>query len=228
MRRVLAILLSCVAGVSGAQVPAPARAVLPLLKQEIAATWPAAPAANVAAQIHRETCITPTHRYCWNPHAELKTRREYGFGLGQHTIAYTADGRVRFDKWAELRSRFPALLDEWTWERRYDARMQLRAVLLQDSALARDCSAVTDDSLECLFCSYNGGFGGFLQDQRLCAATPGCDPMRWWGNVERTSLKAKTSVAGYGASFFEINRSYVRFIMRSGAEMYRAAMETDG
>jgi len=38
------------------------------------------------------------------------------------------------------------------------------------------------------------------------------DPGRWFGHVELTSLKARTAVKGYGQSFYEINRGYVRSI----------------
>jgi membrane-bound lytic murein transglycosylase MltF len=61
--------------------------------------------------------------------------------------------------------------------------------------------------------AYNGGLGGLAQDRRLCRATPGCDQSKWTGHVEKTSYKAKIAVKGYGKSFFEINREYVRNVM---------------
>jgi len=42
----------------------------------------------------------------------------------------------------------------------------------------------------------------------VCSNTQGCNPRLWFGHIEHTSLKQKTAQAGYGKSFFEINREY--------------------
>ena len=72
------------------------------------------------------------------------------------------------------------------------------------------------------FSAYNGGLGGVLQDRRLCAKVAGCDPDRWFGHVEHYSLKARTKSAGYGKSFFDINRGYVRAVMDERRQRYTA------
>lgn len=192
--------------------PPAALPLLPLLQAEQRAWWPAHPQPSaLGAQVEQETCPSLTHRKCWNPRAELRTARERGVGLGQ--ITRTA----RFDALAELRAQFPQPLAGWAWEADtlYDARLQLRALVLMDLRNWRSLRDVPLDAerLAMALAAYNGGLGGLSSDRRACAGTPGCDPGRWWGHVEHTSLKARAAVAGYGKSFFEINREYVRNVV---------------
>lgn len=200
------------AGVLPGDPPAAALPLLPLLQAEQRAWWPAHPQPSaLGAQVEQETCPSLTHRKCWNPRAELRTTRERGVGLGQ--ITRTA----RFDALAELRAQFPQPLAGWAWEADtlYDARLQLRALVLMDLRNWRSLRDVPQDAerLAMALAAYNGGLGGLASDRRACAGTPGCDPGRWWGHVEHTSLKARAAVAGYGKSFFEINREYVANIL---------------
>lgn len=198
-------------------VPAAAKPLLPVLAEEASAHWPDLRMCSVlAAQIEQETCITRTHRYCWSPTAELKTKREYGFGLGQHTQAFRSDGSIRFDAHAEAREKFGRHLAAWTWENRYDARLQLRAVVLGNRACYRHLTRLGPDDYNAMaMCdaAHNGGFGGMLNERRICASVDGCDPDVWFNHVERHSLKSRAKTAGYGASWFEINRTHVRNVM---------------
>lgn len=197
-------------------IPAGAREFAPVLVEEQRANWPRMPQPwTLAGLVEQESCISLTHSKCWNPRAELKTSREYGFGFGQVTVAYTANGAVRFDKFQELRQAHASLRD-WTWENRYDPHYQLRAIVLMNLDLWRRIppAATTDDHLSFMLSSYNGGVGALLQDRRLCSNTASCDPGRWFGNVERTSLKSKVPQPGYGGrSWFDINRGHVRNVM---------------
>lgn len=182
---------------------------LPILQSEIIDHWPDAPIHSaMAAQVEQETCPSLKSAKCWNPRTELKTDREYGFGLGQLTRT------SRFDNFAEARKLHPSLRD-WQWSDRYDATRQLRTMILMDRGGYRRLGAIPDprERLAMAFSAYNGGLGGVLADRRVCAGVPGCDPGRWFGHVEAHSLKAKVAAKGYGQSFFQINRGYVRAVL---------------
>lgn len=201
-------------------IPALASVYLPVLASVIVALWPAMPDKPLlAAQIEQETCITLKHPKCWNPKAELKTTREYGFGLGQITITEKFNNFMAAQGW-------DASLKNWQWEDRYNPEMQLRALVAYDRNLYRQIrfGATEQDRLAFMLSAYNGGFGGLLRDRRLCAGTAGCDPERWFGHVEQHSWRAKTVTKGYGQSFFEINRGYVRNIMTQRVTKYRGLL----
>ncbi len=191
---------------------------LPALQSEISDHWPDIPLRSApAGQVEQETCPSLTSRKCWSPAAELKTSREYGFGLGQLTVT------KQFDNFAEARRLHPSLRD-WSWPDRYDARRQIRAMLLMDRASYRRLAMVENpqERLAMALAAYNGGMGGLLSDRRVCASVPGCNPGIWFGHVERHSLKAKTAAKGYGKSFFEINREYPRNILGFRRQHYAA------
>lgn len=217
-RAVLAavVMILTVTASRAAEPPASAGPLLPLLHAEQSAHWPDMPLPSaLGAQVEQETCPSLKHRSCWNPRAELRTSREQGVGLGQLTRAFRADGSTRFDALAEIVRAYPRELAGLSWDRPYDAKLQLRALVLKDRQGFRQVAgaATPADQLAMAFSAYNGGLGGLASDRRVCAATPACDAARWFGHVERTSLKAKAAVPGYGQSFFEINREYVRNVM---------------
>ena len=194
--------------VQAGEVPPRAVALMPVLLEEQQLLAPQlAPASILMAQVDKETCAHAKHRLCWNPMAELKTSREYGFGLGQLTIT------SRFNGFEEVRQH-PAL-KQWTWDDRYNPRYQLRALVVKDLQAWRQAkdTATAMDRMAMMLAAYNGGIGGLNADRRTCRATPGCNPSRWFGHVERTSYKARVAVKGYGKSFFEINREYVSQIL---------------
>lgn len=201
-------------------IPALATVYLPMLAAVIALLWPSMPdRALIAAQIEQETCPSLTSKKCWNPRTELKTSREYGFGLGQLTVT------KKFNNFEAARG-WDKSLAGWKWEDRFNADMQLRALVAYDRNLYSQIrfGATDQDRLAFMFSSYNGGLGGLLKDRRMCAAVKGCDPERWFGHIENHSFRAKTSVDGYGKSFFEINREYVRNILFVRSPKYRGAL----
>lgn len=178
--------------------------------------WPDNPYPSaIAGQIEQETCITLTHKKCWSRFAELKTSRERGVGLGQHTMT------SRFDALAEARG-LDSDLKEWNWDSPYSAEMQmmgLLAMMKRNYGIFKSTSEL--DRYAFALAAYNGGIGGIQADQRICRNTKGCDDKLWFGNVENTSLKAKVKVSGYGKSFFEINREYPVNILLKRRQKYR-------
>lgn len=186
------------------------------LNKIVGKSWPAAPSLSYfAAKVEQETCITPTHAKCWSPRAELKTSREYGFGFGQITTAYRADGSVRFDKFSELKAQH-ALLREWEWADRFDPVMQLTAMVEMDRTTHRRQAGTCETAYDCMAFSasaYNGGESGVMQDRRLCSNTAGCNPSRWVDNVALHSTKSRVKWQGYGQSAYDINRTYVQNVL---------------
>jgi hypothetical protein len=208
------------------QIPKNAIQYLPLVKETINAAWSNIPLpASIPAQIEQETCASLASKNCWNPRTELKTSREIGTGWGQITIAYNKDGSVRFNNFEEAK-KLDAKLRSWKWEDRYDPARQLRALVMMDKVLyVRLAFAKNDyERMAFMLSAYNGGLGGVMRDRRL-AISAGSDPNAWFGSVETHSYKAKTKTKGYGLSFYEINRGYVRNILTVRMQKYQSYLE---
>lgn len=214
----LAILLLLTSFSAFAHLPGEAELRLPTLKAELIKFWGDHPyPATVAAQIEKETCIYLKHPTCWSPHAKLRTSREYGFGFGQFTVAYNADGSERFNTWRGLKATFASELEGWTWENRLDPVLQLRAVVLYDKQIYLQIPDFVVDKIQRLkmgYAAYNGGIYGLLKEIALCEKLPNCDRTRWDKGsdgalaVSSVSMKSRVKYKGYGKSFFEINRDY--------------------
>jgi hypothetical protein len=175
----------------------------------------------VAAQIEQETCVSLKSKGCWNPRTELKTSREYGFGLGQITIIYNADGSVKSSTFEEMK-KLGGRLAAWKFEDRFDPEMQLRGMILSEKLLYHriQFGTATDvDRLAFTLSAYNGGLGGILQDRRLCQK-PACDNSKWFGHVAVNSKKAKRPITGYKTAFYDVNRCYPRYILMDRRPTY--------
>ena len=206
----IALLLCALVELRAQPLPPNAAQYLPILVQLQKDLWPDSPYPGwMGAQVEKESCIHRKHPKCWNPHAELKTKREYGFGFGQNTVAYNADGSERFNVFKELKVLDP-VLRKWDWEDRFNPQMQLRALVVKNKiTYDRILGARTElDHMAFSLAGYNGGLGGVISDRRLCDGTRGCDSGRWFGHVEFTSNKSRIKWQGYGQSAFEINRAY--------------------
>lgn len=190
---------------------------LPTLLLESNLYWPElAWKSMLGAQVRQETCPSMKSKLCWNPHAELKTSREYGFGLGQLTVT------AQFDNFKAAK-KLDTTMKDWTWDNRYNANYQLRTMILMDKFNYGKFSWAADEKerMAFSFAAYNGGIGGALSDRGVCRNTPDCDPDRWFDHVEHTSKKAKVPVSGYGQSFFQINRGYVNNIINVFPARYK-------
>lgn len=207
---------ACAQSTADAKMLAKATPYFGLLVEQTKAVWPDLPLYSFTpAQIEQESL--------WNPKAELKTSREYGFGFGQFTIT------SKFDAMQESRMLNPALA-EWTYANRFDPRLQLIAILAKNQKQFNRCAAWMAsrwDALACTAAAYNGGEGGFQSDRRLCSNTRGCDAQKWYGNIELYSLKQKTAVSGYGESFFQTNHCYPWRVMVQRRGKYILAFPED-
>lgn len=200
---------------ASAFIPALAIKYMPALWIAVASIWPTFPdPAVLAGQVEIETCYGLKDKRCWNPRTELKTYREYGFGLGQTTITYK-NGKETMNMWREMRNKYKAELKDWTWENRFDPVCQLKfLVLLQKQNWAYFKFAANEkEHTAMMLAAYNGGAGSVLKDRGLCTPKKGCDNTKWFNNIEKYSFKSKKPVKGYSRSFFDINRGYVRSVM---------------
>lgn len=162
----------------------------------------------------------------WKVDAQLRTSRERGTGLSQATIAYNADGTVRFNTIAELKQAHKAELANWTEATLFDPRLNMRALILKDRTeyLLAQGAATDRDRTAFMFAAYNSGRGLVRKDRLLCANTQGCDSRKWFGHTEKQGYQSKAKWKGYGASPFEITRAYIPDVMDVRAPKYEKAM----
>jgi hypothetical protein len=204
----------------GTTIPENAKKYAPMLKKELQERWPDSPKRSYfAGQIEQETCVSLQSKKCWSPQAELKTSREYGFGLGQVTKT------DRFDNFQEAKKLDKSLMP-WKWENRFDPVYQIRTLVLMDKSLYNRLPKEVLDREAFMLSAYNGGMGSVLNDRRLCKSTKGCDPNLWFANVEITSFKSRIKLPGYGEDFFSINRKYVSNILIKRHEKYISIMNS--
>ena len=199
-------------------IPPGAKVYAPVLVEKQRQVWPQAPEPwTLGGLAEQESCPGLKSSRCWNPRTELKTSREYGFGLPQITVT------SRFNKFNELVEAHESLRD-WKWEDRYDPGFQLTAMAEMTRSLWRRLppAATATDHWGFVLSSYNGGISGALQDKRLCANTSGCDPTRWLGHVENTSMKSRVPQPAYGGrSWFQINREHARNVLTLRRDKYK-------
>jgi len=129
----------------------------------------------------------------WKEKAELKTSREYGFGLGQITQAFRKDGSVRFDNFMEAKKRYKEYLGGWQWEDRFNPKYQFTYSILTDKHNFNVLSFLDNPKERwagTLVC-YNAGCGTVLNRKALCRTTEGCDESKWFGGLDSVHLKSE-------------------------------------
>lgn len=197
---------------------------LPTLRAEAREHWAApvaAPLPTIAGLIDHETAC-PRAATCWQTTAMYKTAREEGRGLGMFTRAFTANGKLRFDAFGELKALHPSALRDATWEmHKTDPQLQARAVVLKVSdnmSTAVDLTPYPQEQLAFAITMHNRGVQGVLNEVAACAMTRGCDRTRWRGNVERTCTASRSIIPGTGRSACDISRAYAPDVMRRAAK----------
>jgi hypothetical protein len=201
-----------------AKLPNDAPTYLPVLVNEIDTYWKDMQYREFAAGLVEQESL-------WKIGATLKRDREFGCGFGQFTKTFNKDGSVRFDTLTETK-RLDKSLAAWDWQDCYNAKFQLRAMLLKLKANERSCKVWMDDPLDIKRCdgsAYNGGLGGFSARMRLCRSTAGCNPRVWDGHLSIQCAASNVKQVGYGESFCQINSKYPgRVILRM--EKYKPYM----
>lgn len=196
----------------------------PMLQAEQRNYWPDHPdPAALGALVEQESCPSLRSRSCWNPSARLKTSREEGAGVGQITRAYRADGSLRFDALADLRSQYGDALAGWSWDNVYRCPdLQFRGLVL----MSRDAARAFRGSPGWLHfgdAAYNGGPTDVQRERRACKLAAGCDPGQWFGHVELHCLKSRRPIYG-NRSACDINREHVRNVFLVRRAKYVGAM----
>jgi membrane-bound lytic murein transglycosylase MltF len=155
----------------------------------------------------------------WNPRAELKTSREYGFGLAQITVT------SRFDNFQEARQRLPPLQD-WQWNDRWNVRYQMTFLVMTDRANFATVSRLfTDDTNRWAgaLVAYNAGMGTVLQRRALALRTIPAASTKWFGGLDSVRLPGEKRLL-YGRNLGDMRNDYPRLIIKVRAPKYRGML----
>lgn len=192
-----------------------AQELLPVLAGVIDAQWRACPEPWVlAGKVEQESA--------WKMRAELKTTREYGFGLAQITIAYNPDGSERFNNFDQA-LRVTMMSKTITWAKRFDPGFQFTYAVLTDRSNFSTASKFFDDResrMAGMLVSYNAGPGRLVQ-RKAEAIRRGIDPPRTWFNgLERIHPAGENRIL-YGRPLWVAINEYPSIIMHTRSPKYR-------
>lgn len=124
---------------------------------------------------------------------------------------------------AEMRRKYPVELKELSWNTIYGRPdLQIRTMLF----MVRDgynfhlpTSASKLEALAFSDAEYNGGRRGLLAEKQACKLA-GCDPSKWFNNVELYCMKSKVPLYGK-RSACDINRHHVSDVIFTRAPKYK-------
>lgn len=167
----------------------------------------------VAALIEHESCVSLKHSRCWNANSVLKNSREHSIGYFQIARKFKPDGTVYADTLAGLKRNYKEELKELNWGNmasRPDLQMKAGTLLIAENW--RAMSSVKDPYERMYFvdAAHNAGTGNIRKDIRACGTITGCNPEKWFGNVEKTCVRSNKPIKAYGnRSVCQINRDHV-------------------
>lgn len=188
-----------------------AERLLPVFEQVLDQHWIQAPMTHImCGQVEQESG--------WRPKAELKTYREYGFGLGQITIT------SRFNNFEAARKLKP--LKNWAWEERFDPECQLIYLTITDrsnySQLRPHFDSI-EDTWAASLVAYNAGMGTVLQRRAIAPATL---RRRWFLGLDSVFLKHEDRLL-YGKPLGQARNEYPIKVFKRAAK-YRSKMKFRG
>lgn len=202
------------------QILSQAKPHLPIFKQVVYTYWPQSPNQQYfPGLVEQETCSNLTN--CWNPDAQLKTSREYGFGFGQVTVAYGAHGKVRFNNFTEAKERYKELA-AWQWDDRYNSKYQFTFIVLEIKNLFVPIASYFKDDINrwaATLVSYNAGSRTILDRIAACAATRGCDKAQWFNGLNTVALPYEKKLL-YGVPLYERRNEYPENIINIRSPKY--------
>lgn len=177
-----------------------AEPLLPVFERVLDDHWPKAQMTHImCGQIEQESS--------WKPRAELKTSREYGFGLGQITIT------SRFNNFEAAKMLKP--LKDWQWEDRFNPKCQLIFLVFTNRSNFNRLHSLfdtTEDTWAASMVAYNAGLGTVLQ-RRVAASQD--KKRRWFGGLDSVFLKYESRLL-YGRNLGQLRNEYpVKVFKRS-------------
>lgn len=177
--------ISVVSAMTNDQILQQAKPTLPIFKNVVTQYWSDAPKQQYfPGTVEQETCASL--KKCWNFKTELKTSKEYGFGLSQITIAYTHKGNVRFNNFLEAKKKYHEL-SQWQWDDRFNPKYQLTYIVLQLKHLYQPMKHYfkdDDNRWAASLVSYNAGPGKVIDRMTVCDLTKGCDKTAWFNGLD--------------------------------------------
>lgn len=209
-------------------IPTNAKKYIGVVREEVSALAPTTRYPEYyPGLIEHESCLSLTHKRCFEPSSQLLTAKEQGVGLGQITRTFNKDGTVKADYLSDLRARHMKHLRELSWDnvtQRPD--LQVRGIVLMVGDNLKTFWQIEDEYIRYQFAdaAYNGGPGHTKKERLQCGLTKGCNPQLWFGNVaEIRSIKGQKPLYGT-RSPWDINRHHVYDVFNNRMPKYKALM----